>query len=128
MNKLLDLLNEHYYTYADRYDDTWGFVKRSFYAHADQCFLYTELMNWREIRSSLVDDVIISKRFWFIAWLIENKHIKPYKAYKDFIDWNFVQFDWWEPIPSVNWMLYDSILCWLAISDNPIELLISILK
>lgn len=128
MEKLIDLLTEYAHTYADHYDDTWEEIECKFAWHYDQCFHYHYHENWIEHFETLVDDVIISKRYWFIAWLIENKHIKPYKAYKDFIDWNYVQFDWWESIPSVNWMLYDSILCWLAISDNPIELLCDIIK
>jgi hypothetical protein len=73
--------------------------------------------------------VICSKKFWFIKWLVENKKFKRYSAYKNLLDWDYVKFGSnWPVIPSVNWQLYDSILCWLAISDEPIELLISILK
>lgn len=126
MNKLIKLLNEYAHTYADHYDDTWEEIEQKFIDHCDQCFLYKVAdENWIK---SLVDDVIISKRYGFIWRLIENKKFKSYRAYKDFIDWDYVKFEYWTVIPSVNWQLYDSILCWLAVNDEPIKLLCSILK
>ena len=124
MEKLLKLLNEHAHTYADHYDDTGEEITIEFYAHADECFQYVCDGSYE----TLVDDVVISKRYGFIWWLIENKKIKPYKAYEGFLYWWSVEFVDWPTITSVNRQLYDSILCALALSDEPIELLISILK
>jgi len=96
-----------------------------FLEHTDNCFIY--YCDWKF--DSLVDDVVISKRFGFIWWLVENKKFKRYSAYKNLLDWDYVKFGSdWPVIPSVNWQLYDSILCWLAISDEPIRLLCEILK
>ena len=124
MEKLIKLLNEYAHTYADYYDDTGKEIEIKFLSHADNCFIYE--CEWK--METLVDDVIISKRYGFIWWLIENKKLKSYGAYKDFIWGNYAEFENWVVIPSVNWQLYDSILCWLAIQDEPIEFLISILK
>lgn len=101
MEKLIELLNEYENT------DNWE--------------------NWHQVEFR--ESKIISKGYWFIGRLIENKKFKRYSAYKNLIDWDYVKFGSnWPIIPAVNWQLYDSILCWLAISDEPIELLISILK
>ena len=124
MEKLIELLNEYAHTYADHYDDTGREIEIKFLSHADNCFIYE--CDWET--EILVDDVVISKRYEFIGWLVENKKFKPYGAYRDFISQNYVEFENWAIIPSVNWQLYDSILCWLAIQDEPIEFLISILK
>lgn len=126
MEKLIELLNEYAHTYADHYDDTKEEIEINFISHCDQCFLY-EVAD-EEWTKTLVDDVIISKRYGFVWWLIKNKKLKSYRAYKDFIDWNYAEFENWAVIPSVNWQLYDSVLCWLAIQDEPIEFLNSILK
>lgn len=124
MEKLLKLLNEHAHTYADHYDDTGEEITIEFFDHADECFQYVCDGSYE----TLVDDVVISKRFGFIWWLIENKKLKSYRVYRDFISQNYVEFENWAIIPSVNWQLYDSVLCWLAIQDEPIEFLVSILK
>lgn len=52
---------------------------------------------------------IISKQFWFIQWLVENDKIDESKIFCD------------------KWLYY-SLLCKLAISDTPIDLLCSLLK
>lgn len=123
MEKLLELMNDYAHTYADHYDDTGAEITITFFSHTDNCFQYACDGGYE----TLVDDVVISKRYWFVWWLIENKKLKSYRAYKDFIHQNYIEFDGWVTIPSVNWQLYDSILCWLAIQDNPIDFLISIL-
>lgn len=63
----------------------------------------------------------LSKKFWFIWWLVENDKIdfdgiqnvfyrnKRYKEYRDYSD-------------------YESLLMLLAIQDEPIDFLISVLK
>ena len=56
---------------------------------------------------------IISKKFWFIKWLVESDEIDKSKVFS-FID----TYD--KP--------YEDILCLLALSDEPISDLIKILK
>ena len=61
-------------------------------------------------------EYIISKKFWFIKWLVENDKIKLEE-----LKWNFM--DLWE----LAWNT-EFIVMLLSIQDNPIEFLISILK
>lgn len=68
------------------------------------------------------------RRVNFIPRLIEQHRFKDYQAYKDFIEWDYIEFEWWYRIPSVNWQLRDSILCGLALANDPAELLTHILK
>ena len=56
---------------------------------------------------------ICSKKYWFIKWLVENKKIDKSKVFS-FID--------------TADKPYEDILCLLALSDEPIEDLISFLK
>ena len=58
------------------------------------------------------DFLIISKKYWFIKWLVENEKI-DLDGYPDI---DFFNGD-------VN-----NLLMYLAIQDNPIEFLVSILK
>jgi hypothetical protein len=119
MEKLIELMNEYAHTYADHYDDTWEEITITYLSHADECFLYKEAdSDWIK---TLVDDVVISKRFWFIAWLVENKKFKEYEALWDYLNnIKYIQFENWMVIQNINWSLYDSILGYLAISDTPI--------
>ena len=86
---------------------------------------------WKE--TDLHDNInirqIISKDWEFIAWIVEKKKFKPYHAYTDFLYWasSRIEFENWPTIVSVNKQLYDSILCALALSDKPLELLSSII-
>ena len=66
---------------------------------------------------------IISKQFWFIKWLVENDKIDREQKTKEFRlqieldNWSYWEL-WWEA----------RLLMLLAISDTPIEDLISYLK
>ena len=132
MEKLIELLNEYAHTYADHYDDTWAEIVIDFYKHTDQCFLYTE--DWHF--ESLVDDVIISKRYWFIKWLTKNDYIDrdkidelkliPTLTYHNMMDDCDCGKSHWHPYTFVG--DEDELLMLLAIDKNPIEFLISVLK
>ena len=59
--------------------------------------------------------IIISKKYWFIKWLVENEKIKwDEKFYLEDDEWLFGT--------------YECLLMQLAIQDEPINFLISILK
>lgn len=66
------------------------------------------------------ETVLISKKFWFIKWLVDNDKIDLLKLtcmnprYTEILDSDFS----WE----------DRIIMLLSIQDNPIEFFISILK
>lgn len=78
--------------------------------------------------------IVISSSYWFIQWLIHEDKVD--------INWFDTVFSWeldrwktllresgWDEVYKVteHWC-YDSLLMQLAIKDNPIEFLISILK
>ena len=102
MEKLIDLLNE--------YNECLGWVES--YNEATWMFITNV---WQ-----LIDETeIISKKFWFIQWLVDNDKI-------DFYEWKYLE----NPIWSNNYDECDylELIQWLAISDTPIEDLISYLK
>ena len=106
MEKLVKLLNE--YVWQDSY---WidEFDNGAFIAwwDGDQCF---------------IDEHIISKNFWFIKWLVEN----------DKINTKQLNLQVFKSIFSADWTVYVSydeiVLMLLSISDEPIGLLIDMLK
>lgn len=65
------------------------------------------------------ETVLISKKFWFIKWLVEQHKI-DYSAV-DTQNWNRLQEE-------LDCRLSDKLIMYLSIQDNPIEFLISILK
>lgn len=117
MEKLLELMNDYAHTYADYYDDTWAEIEIKFLEHTDNCFIY--YCDWSF--DSLVDDVIISKRFGFIGWLIKNNKIDYH---------NKINYDISLAIHRVpkKTTREERLLMMLSIQDEPINFLISILK
>ena len=104
MEKLIELLNE-YWEY-DLVEHNWEICK---WDTDDEweINIYTDYTN-----------NIISKKFWFIKWLVENDKII---------------FDKLENVNKYNdilylWIVYYCLLMILSIQDNPIEFLVSILK
>ena len=65
---------------------------------------------------------VISKRFWFIEWLVDQNKIEFDRA-RDRSDSPLLYAGWWE-------FYSDSevIIATLSVEDNPIEFLVSILK
>ena len=101
MEKLIELLNEYQY---------WVFV----YENEQLRFrMWSKVKIWAE-------PILISKSFWFIKWLVENDKIDDDKC-------DIINEIYNDELPS-KYTRYDGILMWLAIQDNPIEFLISILK
>ena len=115
-------MNDYAHTYADYYDDTGEEITITFFSHADNCFQYVCDGGYE----TLVDDVVISKRFGFIYWLVENDKIDKKKINK-LIKWQEVWYGY-EVQEEEYYSIYESLLMLLSISDNPIEFLISILK
>jgi hypothetical protein len=102
MEKLVELLNEYE-------KERW--TNRVCYWVDIGVFQLFIMSEWITYRFSYV----ISKEYWFIKWLVENEKI-------DFsnIDFYFLQRE--------QYTKTESLLMLLAIQDNPIEFLISILK
>lgn len=115
-------MNEHAHTYAEHYDDTWEEITITFTWHYDQCFHYT--VDDKEWIQTLVDDVVISKRFQFIKRLDDNDKIDRPKVWLKIKDlwkeyWRFAIY---------SWIHIECLIMLLSIQDEPIEFLVSILK
>ena len=106
MEKLLQLLNEYRLEkgaseYTKYISETWYFThKLYFYEH----------YSW-----------VISKKFWFIQWLVGTDKI-------DYGAWHnvFVNSNYFDNIAGLR--EYEVLTMYLSIQDEPIEFLISILK
>jgi len=93
-----------------------------------------EKENWRNFEVTEIwmiyrnnDLMVISKKYWFIKWLVQKNKINFDKVMKLWIPC-FVQYDKWEII-SVHDVDFDrQLIMLLSISDTPIEDLISYLK
>lgn len=110
MEKLIELLNEWSKTavenkcnWTDVYDKDW---------------LY--FMNLSDRDMTMEVEEVISKTFWFIKWLVDNDKINTES-------WPLY---WFHFIMSNRepYSFYETLLMLLAISDTPIEDLISYLK
>ena len=100
MEKLLELLNE--------YDD-WMVSKFEEYSEEFGGFILTS-------EQIIEEEIIISKSFGFIKWLVDNDKIDFTK-----LKVNYIYHD-------DEWSLEKELLMQLAIQDNPIEFLVSILR
>ena len=110
MGKLLQLLNEYSplkdtSEYSDKYWKVW--IRTRLYAEPDVYENYTLQ--------------IISKKFWFIQWLVGTDKI-------DYGAWHnvFVNSNYFDNIAGLR--EYEVLTMYLSIQDEPIEFLISILK
>ena len=109
MEKLLKLLNEYRLKngrsgYTKYISEAGYFTNKSyFYEH----------YSW-----------VISKKFWFIEWLVLNMKINTDELMRH---WHIVKtYDLDEPWDSYGYV--DSLLMLLAIQDDPVDFLVSILK
>ena len=112
IDKLIELLNEYedwMFSWVKEYSEEFGVF-----------ILNTEQM--------IEEEIIISKSFGFIKWLVQN----------DKIDWRKFLGQWYE-IAGIDWRWedtyiletfddYEQLLMYLAIQDNPISFLTSVLK
>ena len=106
MEKLLELINE--------YRLEKGASEYTKYIPANWCFThkshYYDHYSW-----------VISKKFWFIQWLVDNNKIDKQWA-KNLL----YESEIFNPLPYTD--LAERLIMYLAIQDEPIEFLISILK
>ena len=104
INKLIKLLNEYddwmVSWYEEYFSTEWLFV-----TNAGQCFR---------------EEFILSKRYWFIKWLVDNDKIEPL--------WKYIGWETDEDEPYIKFDLVDQYIAYLSIQDNPIEFLCEILK
>ena len=110
--KLLKLLNE--------YETPRSWVVYKSYDDYDWTFYWVDC-DWKtEIAWS--DSLICSKKFWWIGWLVENEKIDL-----DACEWEKTYNNLTASRDS-NYSQYERLLMALSISEQPIELLCSILK
>ena len=110
-------MNDYAHTYADHYDDTGEEITITFFSHADNCFQYVCDGGYE----TLVDDVVISKRFGFIKRLIDNDKID----YHNKINYHISLAIHWREKRTTR---EERLLMMLAIQDEPIKFLSSLLK
>lgn len=114
--KLLELLNE----YENQLDLKWctRSEQPNFIWHIKAVSEYSDNILYN------ADLAVTSKRYWFIKWLVENDKIDTDIVYREwFLAKTYDKDEVWEYFEP-----YEEILMLLAIQDNPIEFLVSILK
>ena len=132
MEKLIELLNE--------YDEWWNWRKlhwKGLWCEDHNTIWYKD----KELTCEQ-DEVVaylISKKFWFIEWLVDNDKIDfesenyPLKKYYPYFNDDVLAIvsqdcNTYEDHCRVCYEKYESLLMLLAIQDEPIEFLISVLK
>ena len=136
MEKLIKLLNEYHHFNSDLIYYWWDEECEKFYFHTElpekekeklrKAGIYNEEEDWVD-EDWIWDEWICSKKFWFIEWLVDNNKIDrltfctvetPSSKYEDF-----------DLLPETPREDYTNILLMdLAIQDNPIKFLLSIIK
>lgn len=108
MEKLIELLNEY------RNKELWYNV-----------------LEWEEHEIWVSEDKLISKRFGFIEWLVKNKKIDEKKIDTRLVKYveSYYDEEWyWMENSYEDYSCTNTLLMILAISDTPIDDLISYLK
>ena len=109
MEKLIELLNEYEKEKNPKTEYKWF---SSYYKPL--CYWFkVPFQWWHDNWEDYSEEIATSKQYWFIKWLVENDKIDKSKVFS-FID--------------TADKPYEDILCLLALSDEPIEDLISYLK
>ena len=112
MEKLIELLNE--------FETPQSWVVFKSYDDYDGTFYWVDIDGETEIAWS--DSMILSKRFQWVEWLVENDKIDRDKELKE--NWLFRKYFYdLEYVKN-----YDRLVMWLSVEDEPIEFLTSILK
>lgn len=112
MEKLLQLLNEFYP--IDWWDKEY-YIKNSKVYVRD--YGDDDILNYETFTLN-----IISKKFWFVQWLMDQKKVEFDRA-RDRSDFPLLYAGWWGFYSDA-----DIIIATLSMEDEPIEFLISILK
>ena len=129
MQKLIELLNEYEIEREEKIDlfndkekPLWEWYKD---CTGDLTFESTDskILNWEAFSWDTGHSVIISKSYGFIWWLVDNDKIDRYKFEVEYMDKQTLEDVY------IAWAKQNELLIMiLAISDTPIEDLISYLK
>jgi hypothetical protein len=101
----------------------------------EKIWLITSVKEWeceiwfdkeKEIRK--YENYIISKKYWFIKWLVENDKINWRKCLDLWYEISVIDEEWEDVDIMRTFDSYEQLLMYLSIQDNPIEFLVSILK
>lgn len=114
MEKLIELLNEYQTTVNKEqgvniswyYSDNFKTLH-----HLDD----DDIREWDNFNWDAAESYVISKKFWFIKWLVENEKVR-YQEIWYYIDRWYKEYD------------IDNLIMTLSIEDEPIDFLISLLK
>jgi len=109
MKKFIELLNEYEKEKTNQNVRFWNYYQNWFH-YLEDGQSYSELL-------------IISKKYEFIKWLVENNKIDLKEFHR--LCWIINQdSEYWNCTPQD----YEQVIMYLSISDSPIEDLVSILK
>ena len=119
MEKLIELLNE--YENRDLELEEW---EESNARTENNWHLRFNGANKVQFDTYMFDSLALSKKYWFIKWLVENEKIDYEKLSKE---WFIVRtYDLDEIGESFDYV--ERLLMLLSIQDEPLEFLVSILK
>ena len=115
MEKLVKLLNEYHFSWTEY---VWYYLDEE----ENRIYFRTKVVDkWLIDEQRISDERIISKKFWFIKWLVDNGKIDV----ESYCRITSVERKWEKDVYRDE---VDSLIMLLAISDTPIDDLISILK
>ncbi len=117
MEKLIELLNKYLKTKDTEIHRT---PKVYAFEEATKSFIAENGISYRQER-------VISKRFEFIKWLVNEDKIDTNKLEKIWYEKTVCRYDW-QYREIVEYSDYESLLMLLSIQDKPIEFLISVIK
>ena len=125
MENLLNLLKQYW-------KETFGDEKLSKieYEEKSDCFYWIyQPLPWMKLEQGQILDssTVLSKKFQFIWWLVENNKIDFNKLEKIWYIGIVYGYDW-QYKKIVEYPDYESLLMLLSISDTPIEDLVSYLR
>lgn len=117
MNKLIDLLNE-FEKEIEQHD--WFPIYNWYIDKFNWLMVAEDDQTWEKYKLWEAESILISKRYWFIKWLIDKYHIElPMSLW---VVKNYTPEAWY------NWYSdKESLLMILSISEDPIKLLLKLI-
>ena len=136
MEKLLKLLNEYEESRWNLIDDGLTDEERENWIINEETPLWSEYewhlwhcnANTVAFEKDTFDAYALSKRYGFIQWLLREWYIIEYSAVYSPIEWRTIWFTNWVTITTVNDSIFDSLIAYIATSENPISDLINLLN